>query len=280
MRVLITGANGMVAKAMADHCFRAGDEVVALPRAELDITDSKQARGTIADVRPDVVVNCAAYTDVDGAENEQEKCFAVNAFGPENLAAACRDIDALLITISTDFVFDGSFDGFYTQRHTPAPASVYARSKFEGELRVRAANARAIIVRSGWIYGTGGTNFLSVMPDLLEAGKTIKAISNAYGTPTYAADLARRIRELAVLDLPCIFHVTNAGSGTTYEGFAREVCRIGGFDVSLIESVSKDSLRRPAARPDSSKMACLFSERFGLGPMPDWIEALERFIGG
>lgn len=278
MRVLVTGANGMVARAAIAHCREIGDEVCGMTREQLDIADRHAVRMSIAETRPDAVLNCAAFTDVDGAEVNEAACYAANADGPENLALACREFDSALVTISTDYVFDGRNPGFYTQRHNPNPQGVYAKSKLEGEIRVRNANARAIIVRSGWIFGSGGTNFLSVLHRMLGEGKRIKAIADSFGTPTYAADLARRLRELAALDLPCTFHVVNSGEGTSYLGFADEVCRIGGFDADLIESVSKNVLSRPAPRPDSSKMSCLFSERFGLLPMADWKAALTRFL--
>ena len=278
MKILITGANGMVARAAAGHCREIGDEVFALTRSELDIDKWERVEERIRGLRPDAVINCAAYTDVDGAETNPDMAFAANADGVENLALACRNHDAVFVTISTDYVFDGSFDGFYTQRHTPNPHGVYAKSKYEGELRARKANARTVIVRSGWIYGDGGRNFLSVMSDLLAQGKSIKAIDDSFGTPTFAGDLAVRLCELAELDMPCIFHATNSGPGTSFLGFAEKVCEIGGFDKGVLETVSKDDLKRPAPRPVSSKLACLFSERFGLEPMPDWQNALGRFM--
>lgn len=268
----------MVARAAAEHCRAIGDDVAAYDRASLDISRLEDCRREFAAFRPDAVLNCAAFTDVDGAETNAEACYMANSLGPENLAIACSEADAVLVTISTDYVFSGEYDGFYTQHFTPFPRGVYARSKFDGEIRVRNANARSIIVRSGWIYGAGGTNFLSVMPDLLAAGKSITAIADSYGTPTFAGDLAVRLRELAVLDLPATFHVTNGGSGTSYLGFAHEVCRIGGFDPSLVTAVSKDDLQRPAPRPTSSKLACLFSERFGLAPLRAWDAALAEFL--
>jgi dTDP-4-dehydrorhamnose reductase len=134
-------------------------------------------------------------------------------------------------------------------------------------------------VRSGWIYGAGGTNFLSVMDKLLGEGKQIKAIYDAFGTPTFAGDLAKRLRQLAALDMPCVFHVVNSGSGASYEGFARKVCEIKGFDTQLLERVSDDTLKRPAPRPKSSRLACLFSEKFGLAALPHWEKALEEFLG-
>ena len=278
MKVIITGANGMVARAAIDHCRAIGDEVLALTRQELDISDREAVHSKFEREKPEAVLNCAAYTDVDGAETNQEACYAANAYGVENLALGCKSIDAAFVTISTDYVFDGAKADFYTQRDTPNPKGVYAESKMLGEQLARNAYARSIIVRSGWIYGAGGTNFLSVMHNLLAEGKTIKAISDAYGTPTFGKDLAIRLRELAALDLPCIYHVTNQGEGTSYAGFARKVCEIKGFDLNLVETVSTNDLKRPAPRPQSSKLACLFSEKLGLKPLRGWEAALTKFL--
>lgn len=278
MKILITGANGMVAKATAKHCQSIGDEIVAVMRQELDIADKDAVLEIFKREKFDAVINCAAFTDVDGAETNQQVCLEANVEGVENLALGAREIDCAFVTISTDYVFDGAKEGFYTQRDTPNPQGFYAQSKLEGETRARNANARSIIVRSGWIYGHGGTNFLSVMDKLLADGKAIKAIYDSYGTPTFANDLAKRLRELAELDLPCIFHVTNSGEGTSYKGFAEKICELKGFDVNLLESASADSLKRPAPRPKSSKLACLFSEKFGLEPLPHWEKALREFL--
>jgi dTDP-4-dehydrorhamnose reductase len=278
MKILITGANGMVAKATIDYCRSNGDEVIALTRQELDIADIGQVEDTFTREKPEAVINCAAFTDVDGAEAKQDACYKANSHGVENLALASKKVDSAFVTISTDYVFDGAKTDFYTQRDTPNPQSVYAESKVEGEIKARNAYARSIIVRSGWIYGAGGTNFLSVMHKLLADGKPIKAIFDAYGTPTYAKDLARRLRELAEQDLPGIYHVTNAGEGTSYAGFARKVGEIKGFDQNLIEDVSGSDLKRPARRPVSSKLACLISEKFGLSPLQNWEKALSEFL--
>jgi dTDP-4-dehydrorhamnose reductase len=278
MKVLVTGANGMVARAAAEYCRAIGDDLIALPRQELDISDSMAIERVIGDIRPDAVLNCAAFTNVDGAEIEKQLAYDVNATGVENLAAACRKFDSGFVTVSTDYVFDGANPGFYTQRDNPEPHGVYATTKRYGEILARNTYARSIIVRSGWIFGRAGTNFLSVAHELLAQGKPVKAISDSFGTPTYADDLARRLRELAELDLPCTYHVTNAGEGTSYLGFIEKVCEIGGFDKALVEPVSKKDLSRPAPRPTSSKLACLFSERLGLTPLPPWEDALTRFL--
>jgi len=278
MKVLITGANGMVARAAIEHCQNMGDEVFAFTRQEFDIDDWEAVEKKTRNIKPDAVINCAAYTDVDGAEMNRDSAYTANADGVENLAYSCRNHNAVFVTISTDYVFDGEFDGFYTQRHTPNPQSVYALSKLEGEMRARKANARSVIVRSGWIYGKGGSNFLSQVPDLLGQGRPVKAIKDSFGTPTFAGDLAARLRELAMLDMPCVFHATNSGPGASFVDFAEKLCDLGSFDRSLVETVSKDDLRRPAPRPVSSKLACIFSEKCGLGPMPDWEDALARFV--
>lgn len=268
----------MVARATAEYCRSIGDDVAALARDEMNIADLASVREGVLGHRPDAIINCAAYTNVDGAETESEESFAANVTGPKNLALAALEFGCGFVTISTDYVFDGAFDGFYTQRHQPNPQGVYATTKRRGEIEALTANARTIVVRSGWIYGEGGTNFLSVMGSLLRDGKSIKAIGDSYGTPTFAGDLAKRLRELAELDIPGIYHVTNSGEGTSYAGFAEKVCEIGGFDSSLLQPVSHAELERPAPRPVSSKLACLLSEKLGLAPMPDWEDALKRSL--
>jgi dTDP-4-dehydrorhamnose reductase len=278
MKVLITGANGMVAKAAIKYCQSIGDEVVAKTRQELDISKQEEVIALFDSEKFDAVLNCAAYTNVDGAETNQEICDAVNFKGTINIALECRRTDAVFVTISTDYVFDGTKGDFYTQRDQPNPQGVYAQTKYWGEVYARMNNARSIIVRSGWIFGEDGTNFLSVMHKFLSEGKSIKAISDSYGTPTFAKDLAKRLRELAELDLPAIYHVCNEGEGTTFAEFAEKVCELKGFDKNLVEGVLMDSLSRPAPRPRDSRLKCLFSQKFGLSPLQHWEKALEEFL--
>lgn len=268
----------MVARALAAHCRALGDDVVAMSREELDISDRGAVDQTVSEGGFAAVINCAAYTDVDGSETEVEKCRAVNACGVENLARASRQAGSAFVTISTDYVFDGTDGAFYTEQDQPNPLSVYGRAKLEGESLAMEANPQTTVVRTGWIYGHGGTNFLSVMHRLLSEGKSINAISDSYGTPTFAGDLAVRLRELAVLHVPGIFNVTNSGDGTSYAGFAEKVCEIGGFDKALLRYSSADDLKRPAPRPKSSKLACLRAQEEGLVPLPNWEDALGRFL--
>ena len=213
MKVLVTGAGGMVGRALARYCALEGDEVTACDHHTLDIADAEQVGASLERTRPEVIFNCAAWTDVDACQSDPDRAYRVNALGPEILASESRRLGASLITISTDYVFDGEKEGFYTQRDDPAPTSVYGAAKLDGERRAQAASARTIIVRTGWIFGQGGRNFLSRVIELARGGARLTAIRDAYGTPTYAVDLSKRLRQLAVLDLPGIYHVVNSGDG-------------------------------------------------------------------
>jgi dTDP-4-dehydrorhamnose reductase len=184
----------------------------------------------------------------------------------------------LLITISTDYVFDGTKDGFYTQRDQPNPQSVYAVSKLEGERRAQITWARTIVVRSGYIFGVGGKNFLSSIVERGRRGERLKAINDTFGTPTYAPDLARQLHRLARLDLPGIYHIVNAGPGAAFEDFARSAFAFASLDPGLLEGVSLNSLKRHAPRPHNSKLRCLLSEAIGLEPLPYWEDALRDFV--
>jgi len=278
LKVLVTGAGGLVGRAVSEHCAARGDDVFRFDHRSLDIGDGSLLRATLAEKKPDVAINCAAWTDVDGCESDPAHAERANALGPQLLATACREIDALLITISTDYVFDGGKSGFYTQRDQPNPLSIYGKSKLEGERRAQASWARTVVVRSGYIFGDGGKNFLSTLLPRARRHEPLKAISDMVGTPTYAPDLARRLRELAVLDLPGVFHVVNGGDGASFESFARTALEIAGLTAASMETVSLDDLHRPAPRPRNSRLRCLWSEALHLAPLPHWAEALHTFI--
>jgi dTDP-4-dehydrorhamnose reductase len=279
LKILITGAGGLVGRALVKECSGRGDDVLAYDHKTLDIGDRGAVETIVGEQRPDAVINCAAWTDVDGCEGDPELAQRVNALGPENLAHASRNADAVLITISTDYVFDGRKDGFYTQRDQPLPISVYGKFKLEGERRAQTAYARTIVVRSGFIFGPGGKNFLSNVVSLAERGTKLKAIRDCWGTPTYGRDLAARLRELAGLDLPGTYHVVNSGDGASFETFSVEALRLAGLNTDVLEVVDNDSLGRPAPRPHNSRMKCLLSPAIGLAPLPAWQEALAHFIG-
>lgn len=263
----------MVGRALRAFCEASGDTVFAYDHGKLDIADAEDVRRTVDETRPDAVINCAAWTNVDGCESDVERAFAANARGPENLALASRDANAVFITISTDYVFDGTKEGFYTQEDKPNPESVYGRAKLEGERRSTLANDRSIVVRTGYIFGRGGNNFLSTVVERALKGERLKAITDTYGTPTSATDLAERLRQLAELNAPGIYHVVNSGPGVNFEEFTRKAIALIGDCDAVVEPISGDTLNRPAKRPRNSRLRCLLSE-----PLRDWESALEDFV--
>ena len=268
----------MVGSELAEHCLTAGDEVLSYDHAGLDITDFKAVESVIASQNPDAIINCAAWTNVDGCESDAERARQTNSLGPEHLARAARQVDAVLITISTDYVFDGEKQGFYTQRDQPRPISIYGHYKLEGERRAQDEHARTIVVRTGYIFGPAGRNFLSTVVSRAQRGDKLTAISDYWGTPTYGHDLAVRLRELAVIDLPGVYHVVNSGDGASFETFSREALKLAGLDSKTLAVVDGDSLKRPAPRPRNSRLKCLLSEAIGLSPLPHWQDSLARFV--
>ncbi|HKO96954.1 MAG TPA: dTDP-4-dehydrorhamnose reductase [Pyrinomonadaceae bacterium] len=276
--MLVTGASGMVGQALRNHCIAAGDEVLSYDHQSLDISDLDLVKSTLLSTKPQAVINCAAWTDVDGCELDPLRARSANALGPENLAKASRIVGAAFVTISTDYVFDGQKEGFYTQRDDPNPQSIYGRAKLEGERLAQLAYARTIVVRSGFIFGPGGKNFLSTVVPLARGGASLKAIEDSFGTPTFSRHLAARLRELTELDLPGIFHVVNSGSGVSYGEFARAALDRAGLENVSLEPVRMDSLNRPAPRPVNSRLKCLLSEAVGLTPLPPWEHALNEFL--
>ena len=280
MKVLVAGAGGMMGRAVSEHCKAHGDEVLAYDHARLDITCAEVVEREISGVAPEAVINCAAWTDVDGCELDPARSEEANAAAPETLARASRNANAVFITISTDYVFDGTKDGFYTQHDEPKPISIYGMSKLEGERRSQLINPRTIVVRSGFIFGIGGRNFLSTIHRPLSTGASVNAITDAWGTPTYSVHLAARLRELAELDQPGIYHVVNAGMGASYEEFARAVAQELDQDESLVQGIHSSALKRPAPRPRNSRLACLISEARGLAPLPPWRTGVREFLAG
>lgn len=278
MKILITGVAGLVGRALEEHCRAKGDEVFAYDHKALDIVDYQAIERAVDEQRPEAVINCAAWTNVDACEGDPERTEKDNSLGPENLARASRRVGAVFVTISTDYVFDGLKEGFYTQRDNPHPINVYGRYKLEGERRVQVAHARSIVVRAGYIFGLGGKNFLSTVITRARNGEKLTAINDCFGTPTYGRDLAARLRELALKDLPGIYHVTNSGEGASFETFAREVLAKANHPIDSLETVSMSSLQRPAPRPRNTRLRCVLSPALGLPPLRPWQEAVGDFV--
>ncbi|BBX95150.1 NAD(P)-dependent oxidoreductase [Mycobacterium lacus] len=277
---MITGAGGQLGSHLTALVAREGREMLACASSQWDITDPGGAEGIIRG--GDVVVNCAAYTDVDGAESDERAAYAVNATGPENLARACARAGARLIHVSTDYVFNGDFGGAEPHPYEPedetAPQGVYARSKLAGEMAVRAALPEAVVVRTAWVY-TGGTgkDFVAVMRRLAAGDGPVDVVDDQTGSPTYVADLAAALLELAdnnpVGVRGRILHAANEGAVSRF-GQARAVFEECGADAARVRPVSSAQFPRPAPRPSYSALSGRSWAAAGLTPLRPWRSAL------
>jgi dTDP-4-dehydrorhamnose reductase len=277
MKILVTGANGQLGTAVAGVFSDA--DVVAVDRDRLDITDRSAVEAFIARERPDTIVNCAAYNNVEKAGDEIASAFALNAFGPQFLAAAAAAIGARFVHVSTDYVFDGT-KGDYVETDAPNPVNVYGVSKLAGEYLALAMCPQTYIVRTSWLFGpsSGGTrNFVTAM---LAAAKTgdVRVVSDQVGSPSYAPDAARAIR--AVLDRRAPYgryHIANSGSCSRYE-FAKAIFASAGVAAPVIPIRTAESgtlVRRPA----SSILTNTTFQPLGIPPLRDWREALDEYCG-
>jgi len=283
-RILIIGSEGMLGSALLSS-FKGPDiEVIGTDiRAEknpLDITKPDDTTDFIKQVRPDVVIHVAAYTDVDGCELNLNDAYLINSEGTKNIANACKQIGAFLIYISTDFVFDGNKAMPYIEDDVPSPISIYGRSKLQGEQRVRQLLERYLIIRTSWLFGESGKNFVDTIIKKAESGEPLRVVDDQRGSPTYAKDLADAIVAILLTahDVKLTtLHITNSGSCTWYD-FAKEIIRGKGMKGVNVEPVSSDQIKRPAKRP---KMCILDNTRFikaSGGSLPSWQDALARYL--
>jgi dTDP-4-dehydrorhamnose reductase len=270
VRLLITGAEGQLA---TDLRGVLQGEVHALSRRELDITDREEVFRRVERIRPAWVINAAAYNDVDGAETEVEQAFAVNGRGPGNLADAATANGASIVHVSTDYVFDGEKGTAYNEDDLPNPINAYGRSKREGEMRVLASGAPACLVRTAWLYGRHGNNFVKMVQAAAKAGKPLRMVTDQVGSPTWTADLATAIVALVNSPARGLFHVTNAGACSRFE----QAKTILGSSTGLIPISSGES-HRPARRPKNSSLTSVRWPAAGFTPLPPWQDALARFL--
>jgi dTDP-4-dehydrorhamnose reductase len=252
-------------------------DVIACPRIDLDVTNADAVQKAITDARPDVVVNCAAWTDVDAAEEHQDAAFAVNAVGPANIARACAMRSAALVHLSTDYVFDGLADSPYVEDSPLFPLSAYGRTKAAGEWAVRAMlPSRSWVVRTAWLYGAGGPNFVRTMIKLESTRQTVDVVDDQLGQPTWSADLARQIVRLVDAAAPYgIYHCTASGQ-TTWHGLARAVFEELGAEPDRVRPTTTDQFPRPAPRPVYSVLGHDASRRAGIPDLPNWRDSLAQ----
>lgn len=275
MKVLITGSNGMLGHDLI-NALKERHDLIPTTSKTLDITDKKQTIDYIRDKKPDIVINSAAYTDVDGCEENRELAYSVNGEGVRNLALACRDIDCPLVHISTDYVFDGSATEPIREDGEIGPISVYGKSKLEGEEAIQEILDKYFIIRTAWLYGINGRNFPKTMLELAENHPEITVVYDEVGTPTYTPDLAEGISRLIETDYYGIYHLTNSGSCSWCE-FARYIFEIAGRDVKVIP-VTASEFARPAPRPSYSVLDNSNWIERGFKPLRSYKDAIKEYI--
>jgi len=274
MKILLTGSKGQLGTDF--QLVSEGRHQVVGYDLDLDITDRGAVQRRMADVAPDLVVNAAAFTDVDGAESDEIACYRVNALGAWNLALGCQEADIPLLHVSTDFVFNGEGRLAYTEFDRPDPRGVYGKSKYAGECYVTGLLNRYFICRTSWLFGVGGPNFVKTM---LKAGRernSVRVVDDQEGSPTYSRDLALKILEIIEGGSYGIYHLSNSGS-CTWNEFTKVIFEIAGINTPVLP-VSTADLGRPAPRPRYSVMRGLALEIQGIEPMRHYREAVEEFI--
>jgi dTDP-4-dehydrorhamnose reductase len=280
MRILITGADGMLGHDVRRAGERAGHELVGVSRPELDITEGAAVRAFFERQQVEAVVNCAAWTDVDGAESHREQARAVNAEGAGHLARAAAALGVPLVHISTDYVFDGEAphdsEGSprpYVESDTTGPRSVYGQTKLEGEREVLTASPRHAVVRTAWLYGVDGRNFVDTMLRLADEREAVQVVEDQVGSPTWSGHLAPAVLGLLERGVSGLAHL-GGGGAVSWNGFAREIFRQAGR-ACRVEPATSEQMARAAPRPAYS---VLESERDDVLPMPDWREGLAGYL--
>lgn len=275
-RWLVTGAGGMVGSDLCDALRARGEEVVALTRGDLDISDSRAVSSTIREARPSIIINCAAYTRVDAAEEDERIANAINGSSVEFLAQAANDAGALLVQISTDFVFDGSKSTPYEVNDATNPLSAYGRSKLLGEYAATHAE-RHLIVRTSWLFGRRGPNFVEAILNQLRKGTNpLRVVNDQRGRPTYTPHLAAALIRVARLDARGVIHYADAEECTWWD-FARAIVEESGSGVT-VKPVSSEEFPRPAVRPAYSVLSTERYERLtGVAP-EEWREGLREYL--
>jgi dTDP-4-dehydrorhamnose reductase len=277
MRLLVTGAGGMVGAEVVRQARASGIDCLACTRADLDVTDTSAVLSTISEALPDIIVNAAAYTAVDRAEDDESQAMLVNKTGAANVAAAAAQNGAGVIHISTDYVFDGETNEAYRPGDATNPINAYGRSKLAGEIEVASACSRHVIIRTSWVYSHEGHNFVRTMLRLAESGKEIKVVDDQQGAPTSAADLASALLKTAQTmsdkSIAGTFHFTNAGV-TTWYNFANAIFEMRGLSGLVVKPISTAEFRTPAKRPQWSVLDCsTFEKEFNMTPRT-WRSAL------
>ena len=258
-----------------------GTAVTSAAYVQLDITDEAAVSQVLAEIKPDAVIHCAAWTAVDAAEDEEnrEKVYAINVLGTKYIAEACQKIGGKMMYISTDYVFDGQGETPWKPDCTDyAPLSVYGKTKLEGELAVRAQLEKFFIVRIAWVFGKNGKNFIRTMLNIGQKYPVLRVVNDQIGTPTYTLDLARLLVDMIETEKYGYYHATNEGGYISWADFAKEIFRQAGMDTQVTPVTTAEYGLSKAARPFNSRLDKSKLSEAGFEPLPDWRDALSRYL--
>lgn len=299
MKVLVTGVAGQLGHDVMNELAKRGYDgigtdiadsysgvqdntaAVGMPYVQLDITDAESVEKTIKEIKPDVVVHCAAWTAVDAAEDEEnrDKVFAVNVEGTKNIARICKEIDAKMVYTSTDYVFDGQgTEPWKPDCKEYSPLNIYGQSKLNGELAVSEILDKYFIVRIAWVFGTNGNNFIKTMLKVGKKFDTIRVVNDQIGTPTYTYDLARLLVDMIETDKYGYYHATNEGGYISWYDFACEIFRQAGYSTNVNPVTTEEYGISKAKRPFNSRLDKTKLVENGFTPLPDWQDALKRYL--
>lgn len=276
MKILVTGANGQLGKAVVKEVNKRGHEVIAAGREILDITDEDAVENIFSQICPDAVIHCAAYVNVEKAEDEKELCGKANVSGTQNLVTCCKKADTKMLYVSTDYVFAGVGNHFQKVEEEKRPLNEYGRSKHEGEEIVRGNLEKYFIVRTSWVFGEGKGNFVDTMLTLAEERNEIKVVNDQTGSPTYAPDLAKLLVDMIETEKYGVYHATNEGVCTWFE-FAKEIFRQTEKEV-VVEPVTSGEFYTKANRPQNSRLDKSKLTEMGFGKLPHWENALTKYL--
>ncbi|MBY0118892.1 dTDP-4-dehydrorhamnose reductase [Paenibacillus xylanexedens] len=282
MKVLVTGASGQLGRDVVLLLEKVGHDVLACDRNQMDITNQVQCNEVVSSFHPEVVIHCAAYTAVDAAETDIDEAYKVNAVGTRNVAVAAERIGAKLIYISTDYVFDGQSTIPYQEYDDTNPQSVYGKSKRAGEWLVQSLSSRWFVVRTSWVYGLHGNNFVKTMLKLGQEKPKLQVVHDQKGSPTYTLDLAGFLMELMTTEMYGIYHASNSGTCTWYEftqAIFEEAQTTGGVSIrAKLEPCTTEQFLRPAPRPVNSVMDHMSIRTNSLTDLRPWRDGLKDFI--
>ncbi|MCE4049554.1 dTDP-4-dehydrorhamnose reductase [Bacillus sp. Au-Bac7] len=276
MKILVTGYNGQLGYDVVLEGNKREYEMLGLTRKELDITNEESVKTYIHNSKPDAIIHCAAYTAVDAAEDDKETCWNVNVNGTKYLAEAAKTIDAKFIYISTDYVYEGTGDTPFTEGDKANPQGYYGKTKYHGEKIVQEILEKYFIVRISWVFGINGNNFIKTMLRLSETRTNLNVVGDQFGSPTYTVDLAKLLLDMIATDKYGIYHASNEGF-TNWADFAQEIFKVAGKEVE-VNNISTEEYPTKAVRPKNSRMSKDKLENSGFNRLPDWQDALQRYI--